>query len=150
MTAKFNSESFWSNVKKQGDCLLWKGSTFQSGYGRVGIDYKSKRAHRVAFEYTYGAIPEGLVVCHKCDVRLCVNPSHLFLGTVLDNVEDKMNKNRQAKGESMGRAKLTNTQVINLRKLHSAGIDANKLAKRFKVTTNHVHDIVSKRSWKHL
>lgn len=73
-----------------GDCVEWAGLRFRDGYGRVG----SKQAHRVAWEQTYGPIPEGLFVLHRCDNRPCVNPEHLFLGTNTDNMQDMVAKGR--------------------------------------------------------
>lgn len=73
------------------DCWLWQRSFFFNGYGRFG----DHRAHRVAWEFVNGKISDGLLVLHKCDVRSCVNPSHLFLGTQMDNMHDMIEKGRK-------------------------------------------------------
>jgi hypothetical protein len=73
------------------DCIEWKGRTDKDGYGTIG----SRRAHRVAWEQTFGPIPDGLQVLHKCDNPPCCNPDHLFLGTRTDNMNDKVRKGRQ-------------------------------------------------------
>lgn len=75
-------------------CWLWLGTTNPLGYGRFRLDGKTLSAHRVAYELFESKIPNNLCVCHKCDVRCCVNPAHLFLGTHKDNEQDKLAKGR--------------------------------------------------------
>jgi hypothetical protein len=85
-------------------CYLWLGPINNNGYGMFGYGrvfdhtYSMKSSHRVAWELYIGPIPEGLQVLHKCDVRICVNPTHLFLGTSQDNHDDMWYKNRQPAG----------------------------------------------------
>ena len=86
-------------TKTKSGCWVWKGTTSRDGYGQFRSTCGGKRiqmfgAHRVSYWLTFGEIPEGLQVLHKCDVRNCVNPEHLFLGTNIDNVDDKMSKGR--------------------------------------------------------
>lgn len=75
-------------------CWLWTGSIAQHGYGVFGIKGHSQRAHRVSWAMHRGKIPDGLYVCHRCDVPSCVNPAHLFLGTQRDNIHDCIKKGR--------------------------------------------------------
>ena len=79
-------------------CHLWTAGTSGNGYGAFKRDGRAQPAHRVAYDQMIGPIPTGMHVCHRCDVPLCVNPVHLFLGTDADNVADKVSKVRQARG----------------------------------------------------
>jgi len=73
-------------------CLLWMGSISTAGYGAMSYHGFQEAAHRLAWQAANGAIPRGLLVCHKCDVRTCINPGHLFLGSHLDNMADRVHK----------------------------------------------------------
>lgn len=75
-------------------CVEWSGYTRGDGYGSLRVNKKQVQAHRVAYELRHGPIASGLLVCHKCDNRRCINPEHLFLGTNQDNVNDMMAKGR--------------------------------------------------------
>ena len=79
-------------------CLLWIAGTNHKGYGVLNLDGKALKAHRVAWAHRYGPIPPRLQVCHKCDVRSCINTDHLFLGTNRDNVLDMIRKGRGRNG----------------------------------------------------
>ncbi len=79
--------------KDENDCWNFKGA-LRSGYGAIKYNGKICGAHRVSFEITNGKIPDGLLVCHKCDNKKCVNPEHLFLGTYKDNMQDCLKKGR--------------------------------------------------------
>lgn len=95
---------FWSKVHKTGSCWLWKAGVDIGGYGVFTFKGKSVKAHRVSYELAYDPIPEGLFVLHKCDNPPCVNPKHLFVGTIAENNADRNNKGRTVapKGDKNG------------------------------------------------
>ena len=99
---------FWSLVEKGDGCWLWQGELDDDGYGRFDVRgcrgglHRRVGAHRAAWVATCGAIPKGKLVLHHCDVRACVRPDHLFIGTHADNVADRVKKNRSARGTHNG------------------------------------------------
>lgn len=152
---------FWSKVDKSAGpdgCWLWTACKFHDGYGCFIIRKKLHRAHRLSFIIENGAIPQGdghhgTCVCHRCDVRECVNPSHLFLGSHQENVTDKMNKGRggQKRGEGNGRAKLTEVEVLQMRKDFQNGVFTySDLAAKFKMDASSIKDAVTGKTWRHL
>jgi hypothetical protein len=106
-------------------------------------------AHRVSYELYNGQIPEGMHVLHKCDVPLCVNPKHLFLGSNADNVRDKINKNRHTFGEKNGRAKLSKSDVNLIRELYALGVMTQvEIGKKFCIAQGNISKICSGSLWK--
>lgn len=131
-------------------CWLWTGCMDHRGYGKVSSGVRRNhpvKAHRASYEEFVGPIPGGLWVLHKCDVRGCINPDHLFLGTPKDNSQDMMRKGRGPIGEKQGRSKLTAADVLEIR---ASNARVGRLAKKFSVT--HTTIIRTKRGecWAHL
>lgn len=87
-------DRFWSLVHKTEGCWLWCGQILDEGYGRVEIHGKNFQAHRISFFLTNGFDPGEQLVLHECDIRRCVKPDHLFLGTKKDNTQDAVAKGR--------------------------------------------------------
>jgi hypothetical protein len=85
---------FLEKINKTDTCWLWTGALNSRGYGSIGVNGKAVSAHRFSYEMYIGEIPEGLVICHSCDVRNCVNPEHLWAGTSADNNRDMFAKDR--------------------------------------------------------
>jgi len=144
------------------ECVLYKGYLNKDGYGVMffwNAETKrstQKRAHRIAWENEYGEIPKGVSVCHKCDVRNCVNVKHLFLGTQMDNMKDKTAKGRQAKGAEHSRKikskvphipqKLTWETVTMIRDW-ARSYTQRELAFMFNISQIMVWKIINNKSW---
>lgn len=125
--------SFWSRVDKSGSCWIYRGERAY-GYGRVRLSPSTKRtqAHRFAYLVSRGAVPKGLCVCHKCDNRACVNPEHLFLGTVADNNADMIAKGRMRPGARWDRPLRGHEQAIV--RAYKRGATMGKLARKYGVS----------------
>jgi hypothetical protein len=131
-------------------CWLWRGNIKPDdkkgggGYGLFKDNYLQKRAHRIAYELYCDEIPTTLQVLHKCDVRCCVNPEHLYLGTHEDNMRDIVIRKRHRKH----RAKVTPTQVDEIRARYRAGgILQRDLAEEYELTQSHVSAIILRKNW---
>lgn len=128
-------------------CVLWTGCVDRDGYGITSDDGKKTRAHRAAYRIAKGDIPEKMQVCHKCDTPACVNPDHLFLGTNLDNYEDSLRKGRRARGQNVGRGKLTEEQVREiLADTRRSGI----IAQAYGVNKSQIKILKRGGAWKHI
>lgn len=88
------SERFWGAIEKTDSCWLWEAGKGSDGYGQFEVNGKKVKVHRYSYEIHKGEIPEGIDVLHTCDVRPCVNPDHLWLGTDADNNRDMREKGR--------------------------------------------------------
>lgn len=128
-------------------CVIWDGPIDRHGYGRRG---RSRAAHRVYWEIAYGEIPDGMCVCHRCDNRACVEPTHLFLGTNQDNVDDRESKGRGTYGGRNGRTKLTESDVLKIRKANSLGFSHAQLAEEYRVSKSQIQRITSRQHWTHI
>lgn len=152
--------SFWRKVDRNcaGDCWLWMGAVNRTGYGIVRIGHSGiQTAHRFVFESVHGRIPRGeghhgTVIAHRCDVRRCVNPAHLFACTQAENLRDCLDKKRgnKARGERSGKAKLSESAVKAIRSLIEDGTDRQKIARAFGITPQSVKDIADGKTWQEI
>lgn len=150
-------QRFWAKVAKRGDdeCWPWLAAVRRTdeGYGAFWLDRRHQPASKVAWILTFGAVPNGLVVCHRCDNPRCCNPHHLFVGTPLQNNDDKVAKRRHVFGERVGTALLTEIAVKQIKQLRPKGRAPSgyraDIARQFGVTRGTITDIWS-RSWTHL
>lgn len=145
-------DRFWLRVQPSTGCWLWIGPRTSSGYGAVRLlNRKMGLAHRLAWEYAHGPIPDGQVVCHHCDNPPCCNPSHLFVGTQADNLRDMTEKGRRRsnppKGGNAGRAVLTPAQATDLLAGYVAGVSQKALAERFGVSKGTVYNVIHGTHW---
>lgn len=131
-------------------CWLWDNnkSDDKDGYCRLKSGGKVYRVHRYAYEHYRGPIPPRLCVLHKCDMRCCVNPDHLFLGLPADNMADMVKKGREARGEKRGVARLLPKQVLMIRA--SSSSSNTELARQYGVTRRTIQVIRRRETWMHL
>ncbi len=167
---------FWSFVDKTPEgCWLWKAGKTNKGYGafwRIEHPRGQVYAHRFSWMISFGEIPKGKFVCHKCDVRNCVRPDHLFVGTPPENVADALNKGRMPqnvsgqpenfirlwktkwknrRGEGHETHKLTNAQVLEIRSKYKKGVYGYKrLAAEYGVSAMVIKRIVVRFTWRHI
>ncbi len=163
---------FWLLVDKDSSpcgCWLWIGNILKpGGYGQFSLGGgKMTVASRYSWEYFFGPIPQGMLVCHDCpegDNRACVNPMHLFLGTPKENTRDAARKGRMAsgkrsgahthperirRGEQQGQHKLTAAQVLEIRQRALTEFYKD-IAADYGISYGLVGHIVSRRAWKHI
>ena len=128
-------ERFWKYVNKdtESGCWEWIGAIERNGYGRFKLNGKMILAHRLSYELHKGPIPSGMCCLHSCDNRRCVKPDHLSIGTHKENIQDKIDKNRQAKGSMHGKSKLNEDQVLLIKKRISSGERNIDIAKEYDV-----------------
>lgn len=153
---------FWSHVDKSGGrkaCWPWTKAGHRDGYGRVNFRKRGKMqiriAHRIAWELANDRdVPRGMEVGHRCDMRLCCNPSHLWLCTHSENMADCKAKDRQARGERTKRNKLVARDVLAIRRnfvrFHPNKSNIPALAREYRVSKSCIRDVVLRIRWQHL
>ena len=174
-------ERFWEHAERgsEDDCWEWQGYRTSKGYGRMQVNYISLGAHRLSWEIHNGPVPDGLLVCHRCDNPPCVNPEHLFVGTCVDNAQDMLAKGRATtgasngahtqphrrprgdrngarthpekwrRGEAVNGAKLTESSVREIRRLAGTA-STYRLADKFGVSPATVQRTIARKTWRHV
>jgi hypothetical protein len=141
-------------------CWNWTASSINSGYGQFRLDRTMVLAHRLSYEHFIGEIPSGLLICHTCDNKLCVNPEHLFAGTHKDNSQDMVRKGRHGysspknpshmtgrPGETNGSAKLDSKDVLLIREL-AGSMTHRDIAEVFGISRPQVSSIIRRDTWR--
>lgn len=150
---------FWQKVDKSGDCWEWLACKVRGGYGQFWLNDRHVYSHRISWTMHFGEIPNKMEVCHKCDNPGCVNPSHLFLGTHSDNMNDAYDKGRRIfKGERNSYSKLTKDDVLLIRDMRKNEKfkygDKKKFcvywANKYNVDWTTILNVINNKQWKHL
>ena len=139
-------ERFWNQVNKTDTCWLWVGGGRSGPYGAIAVDGKKERTHIFSWKLHTGKDPKPLWVLHKCDNPLCVRPSHLFLGTRMDNTKDMLQKGRSTRGIKQHSCKLTWENVHLIRRSKEGRV---ALAREFNVTPQHIDRIRRGDRWRY-
>ena len=152
---------FWTkvDVREPDECWPWTAAvrSTRCQYGVLKVDGRVRLAHRLSYEIANGPMPDGVLVCHSCDVPLCVNPAHLFAGSYRDNAVDALQKGRmtpvqtrhQAGVENLN-ARLTEDVVRAIRADRAGGMNLVPLAAKYGVGYSTVRDVVAGRTWTHV
>lgn len=142
----------WFRIRKdhKSGCWLWQGAIGSAGYGKIGTNRDGVwDVHRFVFEQIHGTIPIGLCVLHRCDKRLCCNPTHLFLGTQAENMADMARKGRSTKSSHGRNGKLNPSEVREIRARYAnGGTTFVQLASEYGVVFETIGDIVQRKTWK--
>lgn len=151
---------FWAKVQRpanDGACWVWVGARVEKGYGQIRVGSGTVKAHRLMLAAKLGRpIGEGLFTCHTCDNPSCVNPAHLWEGTSAENAQDRNRKGRSgahvhpermARGETSGRAKLTDDEIRTIR--NTAGT-LREIATPFGISRSQVSRIRRGEHWRHV
>lgn len=142
-------EHFWKHVKQAAEHWLWTGTVWSNGYGRFSIGGIDHRVHRLVYSLAV-KVPERQVL-HRCDIRICCAPICLFEGTQLENIADREEKKRTARGASSGNARLTDDDVREIRRLYKeVNMTQAQIGERFGIGQSQVSHIVLRRVWRHL
>lgn len=152
---EYQARRFWDRVRKTGSCWIWEGHISPSGHGTVEFNGQHTGAHRMAWRLLKGPIPDGLNVLHHCPIKdnpACVNPDHLYLGTIADNNRDAWTRGQQRPncGEKQGGAKLTSKDVLWIRCNCPHRVSIKEAACQFNVAPQTIYYVVNLKSWRHL
>lgn len=145
---RFND--FLDKSSSKNGCWLWKGAILKTGYGRTSIGRRNLSAHRASYELFKGKIPDGMQVCHTCDVRHCVNPDHLFIGNAVKNMSDCSKKGRIAYGTKQHLSSLDEEKIKLIRSMHKKGMTLTKIASLMHVNRTTIARAIKRLTWRHV
>lgn len=135
-----SQKRFWDHVATSGYCWEWKGAKAADGYGLFKLGQRIHRAHRISFVTAYLYLPESMFVLHTCDNPGCVNPTHLYAGSIADNNRDTRDRGRFGCGPHI---KLTDRDVVEIRERYARGETSPRLAVEFNLYPSYVLKIVT-------
>jgi hypothetical protein len=135
------------NNSNEGGCWHWQAGTNDDGYGKFRWGKQMIGSHRASYMIFVGDIPENKIIAHKCDNPPCVNPDHLWLADIIENVQDRDRKLRTGRGEKNRHAKLKESQVMEIKKLIEQGKNNTQIAAFYPVDRSVISRIRHKKAW---
>jgi len=135
---------------EMGCCWIWQRAIIKDGYGQLYLGERALRAHRASYATYNGDVPDGFCVLHNCDNPVCCNPSHLSIGTVDENVQDRVRKRRGAIGTKINTAKLSEDDIPKIIQLRESGKTLKEVGDMFGVSLSLIWSISKKEIWKHV
>lgn len=137
-------------LKNDRGCIVCTSHSLRNGYPVQTRNRQQTTIARLVLIHRYGKQSSDIVTRHGCDNRACINPDHIIPGSNADNVHDKMERQRQARGEQHGRAKLTASEVLKIRALHGSNMSNTKIVRLFGISRTTVRNIIARETWRHL
>ena len=140
-------DRYWAKVKKTEGCWLWTGAKNPHGYGKLRVAGRYIDAHRLSYAAHYDE-PGNQQVLHRCDTPSCVRPDHLFLGSQADNIRDKVEKDRQLRGERIRQSKLRGSDIPLIFRMRQQGMTYAAIGKVFGVGHVTIYNVIKGTTWK--
>lgn len=132
-------------------CWIWTGALHNTGYGTIRISRKTWSSHRLSYFLSRGEVPpKGMFVCHHCDMKACVNPEHIYLGTHRDNTRDAVVREKMWHGRAINTAVLFEKDIAPIRGLLASGLTCAAIGERYGVHADTIGYIKRGKSWKHV
>ena len=128
-------------------------------YGVFTLKQNNIVPSRMMWMLTYGEIPDGMLICHKCDNPPCINPFHLFIGSYADNTKDMVMKGRKStivypdrlpRGINHKNAKLNDVDILQIRTMSSKGVSYKDIKAQFNIGKSNISSIINRKTWTHL
>lgn len=143
-------DRFWSLVDKKNTLLCWNWRGYHRRTGSITLGRKKILSNRATWLITYGRIPKGLLVLHKCDNPICCNPHHLFLGTQKDNIQDAVKKGRwlSFRGSKNPFAKIDESKAVFIKNAHKK-YSVKEISEFTKISQQIIYRVISFKTWRY-